>query len=156
MISMLRVKTRLGASRIDGIGLFADQFIPRDTVVWEYNPLIDLKLSEDEIATLAEGARLQVEKYSYRDELSGLYIFCGDDARFFNHSDEPNCVDVNWGPFGGRTIAGRDIDRGVELTCDYATFDKDLMDRTYRLPERSDQRFVLPKVQEFNRSAAKH
>ncbi len=153
---MLRVRTKLGVSRIDGIGLFADQFIPRDTVVWEYNPLIDLKLKKEEIASLAEGARQQVQKYSYRDELTGLYIFCGDDARFFNHSDEPNCIDVNWGPFGGRTIAGRDIEAGVELTCNYSTFDKDMMNGSYRLPERSEDRFVMPGLQRIPSPSARH
>src|SRR5688572_5776758 len=152
---MLRVKTRLGLSRIDGIGLFADQFIPHDTVVWEFNPLIDLKLREDEIATLADGARQQVQKYSYRDEFTGLYIFCGDDARFFNHSEEPNCVDVTWGPFGGRTIAGRDIRQGDELTCNYASFDKDFMTGQYRLPERHVMRSMVPWTQTPGQTTAK-
>ena len=152
---MLRVKTRLGLSKIDGIGLFANQFIPRDTIVWEFNPLIDLRLREDEIQTLAEGARQQVQKYSYRDELTGLYIFCGDDARFFNHSDDPNCVDVNWGPFGGRTIAAIDIAQGDELTCNYASFDKDLMNGRFRLPERSDARFIMPSLHLDRQSTAK-
>lgn len=152
---MLRVKTRLGLSMIDGIGLFANQFIPQDTIVWEYNPLIDLKLREDEIQSLAEGARQQVQKYSYRDEMTGLYIFCGDDARFFNHSDDPNCADVNWGPFGGRTIAARDIQSGEELTCNYASFDKDLMNGQYRLPERRDSRFIVPPAQRLRHPAAK-
>ena len=30
---MLLVKTRLGASAIHGIGLFADEFIPKDTEI---------------------------------------------------------------------------------------------------------------------------
>lgn len=153
---MLRVKTKLGTSNIDGIGLFADQFIPKDTVVWEFNPIIDLKLREDEIAALAEGARQQVQKYSYRDEFTGLYIFCGDDARFFNHADKPNCVDVTWGPFGGRTIAERDIRPGEELTCNYSTFDRDMMEGKYRLPERNQARFNIPPPHSFRRGEAKH
>ncbi len=153
---MLRVKTKLSVSRIDGIGLFADQFIARDTVVWEFNPLIDLRLKEDEIASLSEGARQQVQKYSYRDELTGLYIFCGDDARFFNHADKPNCIDVNWGPFGGRTIAVKDIDPDEELTCNYASFDKDLMSDKFRLPERNGEKFFIPGNHEPGKSASKH
>ena len=153
---MLRVKTKLDPSSIDGIGLFADQLISKDTVVWEFNPLIDLRLSEDQIETLPEAARRQVQKYSYRDEFSGLYIFCGDDARFFNHADEPNCVDVTWGPFGGRTIAERDIEPGEELTCNYETFDKDAMDGKYRLPERRDDRFLVHSPRAFRQSTSKH
>ena len=38
---MLLVKTRLGASAIHGIGLFADEFIPKDTVTWRFTPGLD-------------------------------------------------------------------------------------------------------------------
>ena len=151
---MLRVKTKLGGSAIEGIGLFANQFIPKDTVVWEYNPIIDLKLRKDEIESLAEGARQQVQKYSYREEMSGLYIFCGDDARFFNHSEHPNCVSINWGPFGGRMIAERDINKGEELTCNYASFDKDVKNDRYKISERREERFMLPSTTAMRRSAS--
>ena len=151
---MLRVKTKLGGSTIEGIGLFANQFIPKDTVVWEYNPIIDLKLRKDEIESLAEGARQQVQKYSYREEMSGLYIFCGDDARFFNHSEHPNFVSINWGPFGGRMIAERDINKGEELTCNYASFDKDVKNDRYKISERREERFMLPSTTAMRRSAS--
>ncbi len=49
-------------------------------------------------------------------------MLCGDDARFFNHSDTPNCFDFP-DERGGTTVAARDIDPGEELTSDYASFD---------------------------------
>ena len=119
---MLLVRTRLDKSEIDGIGLFADEFIPAGSVVWERNLMIDLELTRSEIERLASTSRGQVLKYSYLDLKSGKYIFCGDDARFFNHSDEPNCLDIA-GPENGVTIACRDIAAGEELTCDYSLFD---------------------------------
>jgi SET domain-containing protein len=120
---MLLVRTRLGVSDIEGIGLFADEFIPAGTVIWEMNDVIDLSLTSGEIERLSDISRSQVRKYSYLDKQSGRYVFCGDDARFFNHSDTPNCIDVADGPHGGRTLAITDIHPGQELTCDYSLFD---------------------------------
>jgi uncharacterized protein len=45
---MLVVRTKTKASEIAGIGLFADQFIPKGTVVWKYQPDFDLLLSEED------------------------------------------------------------------------------------------------------------
>src|SRR3954469_1637143 len=47
--NMLLVKTRLGPSTIHGIGVFADEDIPRGTIVWSFNPLIDKALTDEEI-----------------------------------------------------------------------------------------------------------
>jgi hypothetical protein len=51
--------------------------------------------------------------------VDGTYVLCSDNAKFMNHSDEPN-VDS-----GGVTedVALRDIQPGEELTCDYRLFD---------------------------------
>ena len=50
-----------------------------------------------------------------------LYELCSDDARFFNHSDEPNTGSIS----NDTDVALRDIQQGEELTCDYRTFDAD-------------------------------
>ena len=49
---MLLVRTRLGPSTIHGIGVFADEDIPRGTIVWSFNPLIDKALTDEEIEGL--------------------------------------------------------------------------------------------------------
>ena len=119
---MLLVKTYLAESRIHGIGLFAAQRIPEGTVIWRLEPSLDLELTEAQIEALAPPAREQIEKYTYLDLVRGTYVLCGDDARFFNHSDAPNCQDFP-DARGGTTVAARDIEEGEELTCDYASFD---------------------------------
>ena len=139
---MLLVRTRLGVSEIDGIGLFADEDIARGTIIWRFDPSIDQRFSEDMLANLSVGAREQIQKYSYREKHSGLYVLCGDDARFFNHSPDPNCFDIyedaaNPDDAHDVTIALRDIERGEELTCDYSLFDQDLVEGKYYLPTRS-------------------
>jgi SET domain-containing protein len=134
---MLLIKTTLDVSRIHGIGLFADQFIPDGTVVWRFSPIIDIRFPESLFESLSEDARKQIKKYSYRERSSGLYVLCGDDARFFNHSDEPNCLDLYSEHEGDITVARQDISRGQELTCDYSLFDLDLIEGRYQLPTSS-------------------
>jgi SET domain-containing protein len=112
---MLTIKTKLGKSDISGIGLFADQFIPQGTIVWKFMPNFDLLLSEDEIQKLSESAQKQFYNYAYLDKKYNKYVLCSDDARFFNHSDNPNCDDGT----DDVTIALRDINEGEELTIDY-------------------------------------
>gem|GEM_PF-897244 len=132
---MLLVKTKLAVSRIHGIGLFADQPIAMDTAVWKFNRLIDLIFAGEQIEELALEAREQIKKYSYRDIHSGLYVLCGDDARFFNHSENPNCLDTYESHENeGITFACRDIAAGEELTCDYKLFDSDFDAGLYSSP----------------------
>jgi hypothetical protein len=45
---------------------------------------------------------------------------CADNARFFNHSDDPTCLD-----FGPHTAARYDLTPGTELTSDYRSFCRD-------------------------------
>ncbi len=119
---MLLVRTYLDLSNIHGVGLFAAQNIAKGTVIWRLNPVIDRKLSAQEIEALAPPAQEQVRKYTYQDRILGQFVLCGDDARFFNHQENPNCLDYP-DENGGCTMAARDIREGEELTCDYASFD---------------------------------
>ena len=119
---MLLVKTYLDRSRIHGIGLFAAERIPKGTVLWRRSPEIDLFLDPAELERLAAPARAQIEKYTYLDQVVGKLVLCGDDARFFNHADDPNCHDFPDAD-GGTTVAARDIEEGEELTSDYSSFD---------------------------------
>ncbi len=54
---MLLVKTRNGKSTIEGIGCFADQFIPKGTVIWRYLDGFDQKIAPEEMARLSDVAR---------------------------------------------------------------------------------------------------
>ena len=64
---MLMVKTRLGPSDIAGIGLFADQDIPKGTVTWQFMSGYDLLLTQGEIDRLPEPARSNLRDHTYRD-----------------------------------------------------------------------------------------
>lgn len=123
---MLLVKTVLAQSQIDGFGLFADQHIPAGTLVWNFDPRVDLSLEAPQIDKLSPAFKEYFEKYAYLDVRLGKYVICGDDARFVNHSDEPNLVGIyTVGREYGIDVAIREIKQGEELTCDYSSFDAD-------------------------------
>ncbi len=122
---MLLVKTRLGLSSIHGIGLFADEDIAKGTRIWEFTPGFDLQIPKDQFYRIPEASRQDFLKYSYTSINNGHFILCCDDARFFNHSENPNVQDIPGSdPMDeGVTIASRNIQRGEELTCDYRLFE---------------------------------
>ena len=121
---MLLVKTRLGMSPIEGIGVFADEFIAKGTPTWKFTPGLDQLLSREVVEAIAEPMKSALLRYSYLDRKTGLYIYCLDNARFVNHSDDANTKgDYPDNDIFGRDIATRDIQPGEEITCDYREFD---------------------------------
>lgn len=121
---MLLVPTRLGISSIAGIGLIAAAPIKAGTRTWEFTAGFDQLFTGNQIASLPDAARAQLETYTYRHAASGLFVFCIDNARFMNHADDPNtCGQHTAGMIEGFDVALRDIAAGEELTCDYRSFD---------------------------------
>ena len=124
---MLMVRTELRHSPIHGIGLFAAENISQGTLVWKFIPGVDQKLAATDVESLPTFAKEQILKYAYRSKESDVWILCADDARFFNHSDQPNMVDDPMEE--GLTIAAREINKGEELTSNYRTYDADFDQR---------------------------
>lgn len=120
---MLLVKTKIGQSKIHGIGLFSDQFIPKGTLVQKFISGFDLVIPKSKIKKLSIPAKRQFLNYAYRHKKTGQFILCFDDARFLNHSDSPNLISNNASE--EIDIAARNIRKGEELTCNYKAFDAD-------------------------------
>lgn len=122
---MMTVKTVLGPSKIHGIGLFADQFIPKGTIVWEFTPILDIELSEETLNCLPEKAIKYYKKHWYRSPKTGNCVLCFDDTKYINHSENPNCADVDGFIGEAPDVALRDIQIGEEITLDYRIIDAD-------------------------------
>lgn len=116
---MLLVKTKIGPSKIHGIGLFAAQFIPKGAPVWRFQPGFDLNIPAEDIIKLFPRALEQLLNYAYLNHKTNEYILCFDDGRFVNHSDTPNMTDSNPDDDLAPDIALRDIEEGEEMTSDY-------------------------------------
>jgi hypothetical protein len=118
MTTVFRIPTYLGRSSIHGVGVFTSVFIPAGTVIWNRDADVDWAFTGEELECFPEAYKEKLRSWCYLDE-SGVYILCGDNARYMNHSEEPNCDD--WTSYSTR--AARDIEPGEELTCDYRAFD---------------------------------
>lgn len=112
---MLRVKTTLRYSKLHGIGLFADQFIPKGTVTWQYDSGFDPSFSKEQIESLDELNKSQFLKYGYFDYSLDKFILCSDDQRYINHSSKK----YNISSTPEADVALRDINIGEELFCNY-------------------------------------
>ena len=124
---MLLVKTKVAPSTVHGLGLFADQVIAKGTRIWEFDPSVDSRFDDSRLSSLSEAEQEALLKHTYVNPRTGLYVHCGDDARYMNHSDHPNTEDVGFdeGLVNGEglTIAARDIQPGEEILSDYRAFD---------------------------------
>jgi uncharacterized protein len=116
---MLLVRTYLDRSSLHGIGLFAAELISSGTAVWRFTPGFDFELDPSLIEAQPPHFRERLLHYGYIDPRLDRYILCCDDARFLNHSDNPNLETDFTRERHGVDIALRDIAAGEEMTVDY-------------------------------------
>lgn len=118
---MLLVKSYLKFSEIHGVGCFTAEDIKKGQVVWKLDPLFDVEILADKIASYPPAIQCFLEMYAYGQETNGKksFILCGDHARHMNHTENPNLLETR----DGNNTAIRDIKAGEELTCDYNAFD---------------------------------
>lgn len=112
---MLVAKTYLDRSIIDGIGLFAQEFIPKGTIIYYVDPIFTLKFTKEEYKLALEKNNEFVLKYFWKE--GDTYFVSLDNDRFINHSNNPNTIEVE-----SKTIAKIDINVGEEITSNYNDF----------------------------------
>jgi hypothetical protein len=116
---MMRVPTYVAPSRIPGagMGLFCAGSIGAGDLLWVFDSGLDIEIRmmpDDPV--VADFLRT----YAYMPrEGEQRWILCGDNARFFNHSDTPNVIGDEW-----ISHAATDLAADTELTIDYGTFDR--------------------------------
>lgn len=114
---MFLIPTFTRHSSIHGVGVFAAADFNAGTQLWAFTEGVDWRITPDEFSLFPEPYRTRLSDWIYQTD-SGIYVLCGDSAKFMNHSFTPNCEDLEAG-----TFALRDIAAGEELTCDYRVFD---------------------------------
>jgi SET domain-containing protein len=113
---MLMVKTYLDRSPIHGLGVFASEFIRKETKIWRFVEGFDRCYTPKQFARLPKQAREYLKSYAYR--VDGEILFTADNDHYINHSDDPNTYLKN-----GYVLARRNIRKGEEITNDYREFD---------------------------------
>ncbi len=122
---MLLIKTYIAPSKIEGIGLFADENIKKGEITWKYTPDFDLEFSQEEIEKMPLLLRDFILTYASLSMVSNKYILGNDNVRFTNHSSNPNLDSISIeGEQEKVARAKRNIKKGEELTIDYRGFDK--------------------------------
>ena len=104
--------------------MLADQKILVGTVTWQFDPKFDTAFDESDLALLPPVTRHDFLKHAYFDHSLKKFVMCFDNQRFINHSDTPNIISTPQ-----RDMAGRDIEPGEEMTCDYAQYEHDWFER---------------------------
>ena len=103
---------------ISGKGLFAKKKIPKGTIVYKIKN--DIRIySKSQYKKFSKRYRKFLEKFS-NEENSGTIVRHIDGAQYGNHSCQPNCCELSSG-HAYMDIALRDIEKGEELTWEYAT-----------------------------------
>ena len=129
---MLLVKTKIESSKIHGTGLFADEFIPKGSIIWQFDPKRDRAYTRKDVELLPESERSEVLSlfHSYISNRTGRYIAHGDEnSNYFNHSFTPNVEGLyKEGVEECLCVAARDIEPEEELTMDYRSFAEEGID----------------------------
>ena len=110
---MVKIRVRVGISRIAGHGLFAAQAIKQGTKIMRY---IGEKITTEESDRRLAAGNVYIFGLNERSALDGDTP--KNTARHINHSCDPNCHTEQY----GNTIwivALRDIQAGEELTYNY-------------------------------------
>ncbi|MBN9259346.1 MAG: SET domain-containing protein-lysine N-methyltransferase [Hyphomicrobium sp.] len=118
---MMLVATSVRASAIEGVGVFAVDFIPAGTPIWALDERFDKVFTEEEVASFPKNVQDYFTRYGYPHmEREGFVVLELDNGRFMNHSMTPNTDFTR--PDVGYAIA--DIHPGDELICNYFEFDR--------------------------------
>jgi SET domain-containing protein len=143
---MMMVETELRPSPISGIGVFVTEPVKAGQLIWRFDSRIDRVFTDEELGEMPSKLQRFLKVYSTLHDGLRLWVLCGDNGRFFNHSDTPNTRSL--GIAFGDDVAAEDIEAGTELTSDYRTicdamrvdsldFSQPQSDRRSRSPEMS-------------------
>jgi len=115
---MLQIAASVGASEVHGSGLFAQNFVPKGTVIWRFDPNTAIKMSVEDFTAsclkLPFDEQVKWVQHSYLKD--GVLFRVLDDSKFINHlPSKKNVALSNW----KEEVALKDIHPGEELFEDY-------------------------------------
>jgi hypothetical protein len=110
---MLYIKSKLKQSKIEGIGVFADEPIKKGTLISKFDTRFDRIFFFEEVEKMNNVEQEFVKRYG-SNNMGMQFVMMGNE-RFVNHSTKPN---IEGSIFGG-VFSIRDIKKGEELTCNY-------------------------------------
>ncbi len=123
------VKTQVKESKIHGLGLFAEEFIPKGTEIWKFTPGFDQKFTRDQILAFPKLLQIYIYKYAWKSDRNKLYCLSSDNGKYFNHSKNPNVLsEYRDNEEEVVTVTIKDIQPGEEILDNYSSFESDSSD----------------------------
>ena len=116
---MIVVETYVSSSKINGLGLFANQHIKRHEIVAKWNDQFDRVFERDIFDSLPTITQQYIIKHG-AIKSDGRYKLGMDGDQYINHSDIPNLTSCEK---SGGLIARDIISPHDELTCNYIDVD---------------------------------
>jgi SET domain-containing protein len=117
-VFLYKVEAKVATNPKMGLGLFAKEFISKDSVVWEFVDGLDIKISMNKFNALNNAQKEYFIKYGWIQKgEENFYYSSGDLSNFMNHSYNPN--------INGKeevSVALRDIHIDEELFINYKDF----------------------------------
>lgn len=119
---MLKIETELKQAFRNGIsiglGIFTKYAVNQGEEVYEDSVEFSKIFDAKEIDALPAYKVQWLKKYATYNQESNNWYLSLDDARFWNHDENPNCKYVD----KSKMVAVRRIEAGEELTSDYREF----------------------------------
>ena len=119
---LYRTEVKPATNPAMGLGLFALEFIPNQSIVWEYKEGFDIRFDPIKLNELNEAQKKYFQVYGWIEQMTSddkEYYYCNaDNTSFINHSKDSNITSRSH-----YTIASRDIQVGEEIFIDYSEFD---------------------------------
>ena len=125
---MFCFKVFVNDSEIQGKGVFADEDIPKDSIVWIFKEGYDKRDGKEFVDNLSKEHKEYYEKHCYLSRVSNTWV-CppkDDPSNYVNHNRKSNLIirfDKKISPeifF----VSNKDIKKGEEITNNYAEFDE--------------------------------
>jgi SET domain-containing protein len=114
---MFTISTYIEKTKDKGFGVFAKEYIKKDTIIWEFIEGLDIKIHKDNLEKLNGTQKNFVDVYFWKEE--DYYYSSCDHSVFQNHSSNPNSITSG----SLYMVASKDIEVGEELTVNYSHFD---------------------------------
>lgn len=126
---MYTVSVAIHESPIEGKGVFATDFIPQGTIVWQYTEGHDRKITRAEFDGLDEATKTALQRVAYLSPTTKMWVIPPDDdpACYTNHNPKDFNTSVSFEPKISEEPlfrANRNIEAGDEITNNYTDFDE--------------------------------
>lgn len=134
---MYIVQVEIRDSNIDSKGVFALEFIPKGTIVWQYSEDHDRKMTPSEFDHLDEEAKIALQRIAYLSPTTKMWVTPPDNdpACYTNHNPDSFNTSVSFEPKVSEEPlfrANRDIKIGDEITNNYTDFDENSISNKFK------------------------